>query len=134
MNDVLERIKRILDEKGWTLYKLSKETGIPYSSLNSLFNKNNQPTISTLEKICDGLQVSLEDFFSAGLSHQIKVENYTREEREIIDSYRKLDKKNKALLKGFIDLLNHNENCVAAESIVRRAKNRSSGQIEPPCY
>lgn len=47
MNDVLERIKKILDEKGWTLYKLSKETGIPYSSLNSLFNKNNQPTIST---------------------------------------------------------------------------------------
>lgn len=41
MNDVLKRIKEILDEKGWTLYKLSKETGIPYSSLNSLFNKNN---------------------------------------------------------------------------------------------
>lgn len=108
MNDVLKRIKEILDEKGWTLYKLSKETGIPYSSLNSLFNKNNQPTISTLEKICEGLQISLEDFFSAGLSHQIEVESYTREEREIIDSYRKLNKKNKNLLKGFIDLLDQN--------------------------
>lgn len=31
-----------------------------------------------------------------------------REEREIIDSYRKLNKKNKNLLKGFMDLLNHN--------------------------
>ena len=133
MNDVLKRIKEILDEKGWTLYKLSKETGIPYSSLNSLFNKNNQPTISTLEKICEGLQISLEDFFSAGLSHQIEIENYTREEREIIDSYRKLDKKNKTLLKGFIDLLNHNENCVTAEPSVRRARSRSSGQTEPPC-
>ena len=108
MNDVLKRIKEILDEKGWTLYKLSKETGIPYSSLNSLFNKNNQPTISTLEKICEGLQSSLEDFFSAGLSHQIEVESYTSEEREIIDSYRKLNKKKKNLLKGFIDLLDQN--------------------------
>lgn len=108
MNDVLKRIKRILDDKEWSLYKLSKETGIPYSSLNSLFNKNNQPTISTLEKICDGLQISLEDFFSADISHQIEIENYTREEREIIDTYRKLNKKNKNLLKGFIDLLDRN--------------------------
>ena len=33
---------------------LAKESDIPYSSLNSLFLKNNQPTLSTLEKICKG--------------------------------------------------------------------------------
>ena len=49
MNDVLQKIKELMEERGWSLYKLAKESGIPYSSLNSLFQKNNQPTITTLE-------------------------------------------------------------------------------------
>ena len=53
-NYVLTRIREMLDQRNWSLYKLSQETGIPYSSLNSLFQKNNQPTISTLEKSVRG--------------------------------------------------------------------------------
>lgn len=64
LNSTLLRIQELLEQKKWTVYKLSKESDIPYSSLNSLFLKNNQPTISTLEKICKGLNIALSDFFS----------------------------------------------------------------------
>ena len=50
MNDTLKRINELLDKRNWTLYKLAKESDIPYSSLSSMFQKNNQPTIATLEK------------------------------------------------------------------------------------
>lgn len=63
MNDVLNRIQTLLNEREWTLYRLAKESGITYSSLSSLFKKDNQPTISTLEKICTGLNISLNEFF-----------------------------------------------------------------------
>ena len=51
MNDTLMKIQKLMNERNWSLYKLAKESDIPYSSLNSLFLKNNQPTLSTLEKI-----------------------------------------------------------------------------------
>ena len=54
MNDTLMKIQKLMNERNWSLYKLAKESDIPYSSLNSLFLKNNQPTLSTLEKICKG--------------------------------------------------------------------------------
>ena len=64
LNKLLIKIQELLDERNWTLYRLSKESNIPYSSLNSLFLKNNQPTVSTLEKVCDGFHITLSEFFS----------------------------------------------------------------------
>ena len=64
LNHTLTKIKHLLDERNWTLYKLAKEAGIPYSSLNALFLKNNQPTIATLEKICGGFHITLSEFFA----------------------------------------------------------------------
>ena len=64
LNKLLIKIQQLLDERNWTLYRLSKESNIPYSSLNSLFLKNNQPTVSTLEKVCDGFHITLSEFFA----------------------------------------------------------------------
>ena len=50
LNKTLTKINLLLEQRHWSMYRLAKESGIPYSSLNSLFQKNNQPTISTLEK------------------------------------------------------------------------------------
>lgn len=63
MNTTLKKIMDLLEERQWTIYRLAKESGIPYSSLNSLFQKNNQPTISTLEKICAGFHITMCEFF-----------------------------------------------------------------------
>ena len=57
-NYVLSRIKELLEQRNWSLYKLAHEASIPYSSLNSLFQKNNQPTVATVEKICAGFDAA----------------------------------------------------------------------------
>ena len=63
-NEILKKIETYMKLRNWSIYKLAKEADIPYSSLNSMFLKNTQPTIPTLEKICSGLNISMSDFFS----------------------------------------------------------------------
>jgi transcriptional regulator with XRE-family HTH domain len=108
MNEVLMKIKKLMDERGWSLYKLAKESGIPYSSLNSLFQKNNQPTITTLEKICAGFHITMKEFFSENTPYRFLKDEYSKEEKEIIYSYRKLSRSNKKLLTGILSLLEKN--------------------------
>ena len=60
--------KRILDlcrERNITINKLSTICGITQSTLNNIVNRNNNsPTVSTIKKICDGLEITIVDFFN----------------------------------------------------------------------
>ena len=64
--DILERIKSLRDERGWSNYRLAKEAEISENSLNNLFRRNNLPTIPTLESICNGFGITLSQFFAQG--------------------------------------------------------------------
>ncbi len=61
--DAVARIRELLSERGWTMYQFSKATGIPKSTLNRLICKTNSPTVRTVETICDGFGITLEQFF-----------------------------------------------------------------------
>lgn len=62
--DVQVRITQLLEDRKWSLYRLSKESGVPQSTLSNLFSRNNAPTIGTLEDICKGFGISLSQFFA----------------------------------------------------------------------
>lgn len=61
--DVLQRIKDLLKERNWSIYRLAQVSGINPSTLGNLFTRNNVPTIPTLERICEALGISLSEFF-----------------------------------------------------------------------
>ncbi len=63
MFDVLGRITELREERGWTQYRLSKNSGVPQSSLSSWYSKKISPPLESLEKMCDALDVSLSEFF-----------------------------------------------------------------------
>lgn len=71
INDINRRILELCEEKGWSEYKLAKESGIPNSSLNSIFKNNHTPNFYTLQKICEGLQIPLSHFFDSKLFSNI---------------------------------------------------------------
>ena len=50
--DIIKHIKDLMDERGWTNYRLGKEAGLSQSTITNLFNRNNAPTIPTLEAVC----------------------------------------------------------------------------------
>lgn len=59
--------KRILDlcsQRGITPNKLSTISGMTQSTINNIINTGSKnPTISTIKKICDGLEITLSEFF-----------------------------------------------------------------------
>ena len=105
LNKTLVRINELLEQRNWTLYKLAKVSAIPYSSLNSLFQKNHQPTINTLEKICAGFHITMAEFFSDDTPLQPDTYDITPDELDMIHHVRKLGKHDRQLMSGFLGLL-----------------------------
>ena len=62
--DVLEKIDALRKERGWSINKLAKISGLTQSTLNNVYARTNEPKISTLRAICDAFSISLSDFFN----------------------------------------------------------------------
>ena len=63
---VKNRLIFLCGEKGVTINKLAAESGIAPSTVkNILYGKSTNPGVVTIKKLCDGLGISLTEFFSA---------------------------------------------------------------------
>jgi len=61
---VADRIKELCLQKGITLNKLATISGVTQSTLNNIASGvSKNPTISTIKKICDGLNINIVEFF-----------------------------------------------------------------------
>lgn len=59
------RILELLGEKRMSIHKLAMESGIAPSTIkNILYGKSINPGIVTIKKLCDGLEISLLEFFN----------------------------------------------------------------------
>lgn len=59
------RIIQLCNEHNITINKLSTLSGITQSTLNNIISgRNNSTTVSTIKKLCDGLGISIIDFFN----------------------------------------------------------------------
>jgi DNA-binding Xre family transcriptional regulator len=69
---------RIIDlcaERNITLNKLSTICGITQSTLSNIISgRNNSTTISTIKKICDGLDITIIEFFQSSLFDTLEQE------------------------------------------------------------
>ena len=62
--DVHERLRRLLDERGWSEYRLSRESGLSESTIANIFRRNAYPSIPTLAIICEGMGITISQFFA----------------------------------------------------------------------
>ena len=63
---IQRRILRLCDERGMTINKLANLAAISPSSLkNILYGKSQNPKIITIKMLCDGLDITLGEFFTA---------------------------------------------------------------------
>ena len=61
---VRERLLELLEEKRMSIHKLAMESSVPPSTIkNILYGKSVNPGIVTLKMLCDGLNISLPEFF-----------------------------------------------------------------------
>ena len=69
------RIIELCKNKNITINKLATISGVTQSTLNNITSgRNNSTTISTIKKLCDGLNISIEDFFCSDLFRNLEQE------------------------------------------------------------
>ena len=69
------RILELCYQNHITLNKLSTICGITQSTLNNIISrKNATTTVSTIKKICDGLEITLIQFFDCPLFQHLEQE------------------------------------------------------------
>ncbi|MBR2381000.1 MAG: helix-turn-helix transcriptional regulator [Clostridia bacterium] len=72
---VKKRILELCDERNITINKLSTICGITQSTLNNIIHREgSKPTISTIKKICDGLEITLIEFFTSKIFDDLEQE------------------------------------------------------------
>ena len=65
---IKNRILRLCAERNITINKLAMMCALPPSSVkNILYGRSVDPKILTIKKICDGLDISIREFFDSPL-------------------------------------------------------------------
>lgn len=62
---IAHRIRKLCKERGITPNGLSNLAAVPQATLKSVLNgESKNPGVVTIKKLCDGLEITLGEFFS----------------------------------------------------------------------
>ena len=72
---VRQRIVELCHERNISFNKLSSISGITQSTVNNIVSgRNNSTTVSTIKKLCDGLGITINEFFHSDLFNDLEQE------------------------------------------------------------
>ena len=72
---VRERILELCQERNISVNKLCAISGVTQSTVNNIISgRNNSATVTTVKKLCDGLDITIEVFFSSELFRDLEQE------------------------------------------------------------
>ncbi len=72
---VAKRIIQLCDERGIAINALANMSGVSPSTIYSMLNEKSQnPGIVSLKKLCDGLEITLREFFDSAIFDDIEQE------------------------------------------------------------
>lgn len=69
---VARRIMELSSQRDFSINGLANQAGIPPTTIYSILNeKSKNPGAVTIQKICDGLEISVREFFDSPLFEEI---------------------------------------------------------------
>jgi len=72
---VAKRINELCIQNGLTVNALANLCGIPPTTIYSMLNtKSKNPGVVSIQKICDGLEISVREFFDSQLFENLEQE------------------------------------------------------------
>jgi transcriptional regulator with XRE-family HTH domain len=72
---VRQRIIQLCQERNISINKLSSVSGVTQSTVNNIVSgRNNSATVSTIKKLCDGLGITITEFFQSDLFAELEQE------------------------------------------------------------
>lgn len=61
---VRQRILELCTQRGITVNRLATRSGVTQSTVNNIVSgRNHSATVATIKKLCDGLDITLREFF-----------------------------------------------------------------------
>lgn len=99
--DTLQRLRQLLKERHWTVYRLAKNCDMPPSTLANIFKRDTVPSISTLETICKGFGITLSQFFAEN-----EVVELSPELKELFDGWMTLTPEQKSAVTQLVRTMN----------------------------
>lgn len=100
--DVHARLRKLLNERNWTEYRLAKNSGLSESTIANIFKRNTVPSLPTLEAICSGFGITLSQFFAEGDMIELSPEL-----KELFDSWINLTPKQKKVAAQLLKTMSH---------------------------
>lgn len=114
---ISERIFQIMDERGLTIYRLAKITGISYHTINDWRHKKTNPGADKIMLLCVALEVTPEmlltgkgrDEYPFKNHEEVVQEDELDIEKEILMAYRGLSDSKKNRLMAYLNMLQNNK-------------------------
>jgi len=103
-NFCIRRIRELMEKNNFNTYRLARKAGISLSTLASMFEKNTDPRVQTIEKICSACDISVAQFFERS-SRDLS----PRQER-LLALFETLSPKEQEHLFSYLFFLAHNKN------------------------
>ncbi len=98
--DIIERIKELRDERGWSTNRLALEAELTQSTVSALITKTNSlPSLDTLSHLCDAFGITMAQFFMEGEESEL----VSAQEKILLEQYRKLTEKKKKAVLALLD-------------------------------
>lgn len=99
MNELSEMIKDQMNLRGWTVYRLAQESGVPYATLAPICSGKTSPSYPTLKGICKGFGLTPSEFFRA---YESPAEAKDRQTVEMLRYWAAMDADERKGLLGFL--------------------------------
>ena len=99
--DVVGRIKELTKKRGWSQYRLARESELPMSTISNIFTRGTVPSIATIEILCEAFGITLSDFFAIDDDRKY----LDKQQLLVLEYYSRLSKKQRSGLIEFLDTL-----------------------------
>ena len=97
--DIAERIIKLNEKRGWSVYRLAKEAKISSSTLTNMMRRGTCPSLTTLERLCEAYGITLAEF----LYDQEDLIHLNEAQKRHLDHWNLLTERQKRAVELFID-------------------------------
>lgn len=101
MKEILDKIIKMREARGWSEYQLSVEAGMLQSTISGWYTKGKLPTIPSLQKICSAFGITLSQLFAEETDNV----TLTAQQKELLDNWIHLEAEQQEALLAFLKLL-----------------------------
>ena len=95
--DILGKIEKERIKRGWTEYMLAQNSNLPQSTISTWYRKKLQPSVASIERICNGLGITLAQFFADEDAPDI-----SKDQKELFEYWQKMNPAQRESLISFL--------------------------------